>query len=265
MLTKFAMPIITLTTDFGTRDGYVGAMKGVIARRAREARIVDISHDVPRGDIAHAAWVIRSVVEEFPDETIHVVVVDPGVGGERRELVVKQRWTLVGPDNGVFTYVARPSKGHEPDRAWAIERAPFRADPVSPTFHGRDVFAVAAAALASGHSAAEAGTPAPITGLLPWGLRPRGTGRIVHIDHYGNLISDMPAREAGEMVMIAGRSVPIVRTYSAVAQGMLLAYIGSMNTVEFAVRDGRADRVLDVPRGTPVVPSVVHGPTGPYR
>src|SRR5688572_30154858 len=101
------MSIITLTTDFGQRDGYVGAVKGVLARNTTNTTIIDIAHDIPRGDIAHGAWVVASATREFPHGTIHVVVVDPTVGGSRRPVIVKAsgQW-YVGPDNGVFGYVA---------------------------------------------------------------------------------------------------------------------------------------------------------------
>jgi S-adenosylmethionine hydrolase len=245
------MPIITLTTDFGTRDSYVGAMKGAIARGAPEATIVDIAHEIPRGDIAHGAWVVATSCQEFPHGTIHVVVVDPGVGGARASVIVKVlgHW-YVGPDNGVFAYVA--------DRlsdAWAIEAAAFRAKRVSRTFHGRDMFAPAAAAIARGVDVTSAGPMVRLAGQLPWGPRARGQGRIVHVDQYGNLISDLPPAEAGDAISVAGHVLPIVNTYEDVGPGELLAYVGSARTIEIAVRDGRADTRLAVPRGTSVVPA----------
>src|SRR3569623_2809367 len=136
------MAISTLTTDFGSRDGYVGAMKGVLVRIGREPTIVDISHDMPRGDTAHAAWVVKTACREFPADTIHVVVVDPGVGGARRGVVLDaQGQYYVGPAHGVFAYLA-------PYWARAIAHVRLLAPEVSHTFHGRDVFAPAAAALA---------------------------------------------------------------------------------------------------------------------
>lgn len=252
------MPIITLTTDFGTRDGYVGAMKGVLSRLAPEARLVDISHEVPRGDIAHAAWVIATSTREFPYDTIHVVVVDPGVGGARAEVAVRAdgHW-YVGPDNGVLTYVCDPRWD-----AWRIESAVVRAKHVSRTFHGRDVFAPAAAMLARGEEPARLGAPVKIEGALPWGRRAKGAGRIVHVDAFGNLISDLPRAEAGRSVTIEGHTLAVVGTYEDVASGQLLAYVGSASTIEIAVRDGRADTRLGVARGTPVTPSTG---TTPYR
>jgi hypothetical protein len=242
------MAIITLTTDFGSRDGYVGAMKGVLARLGRQPLIVDISHDVPRGDIAHAAWVVRTACREFPEDTIHVVVVDPGVGGHRRGVVIDAGGSYyVGPDNGVFAYV-------EPQWARAIENARIMAPEVSSTFHGRDVFATAAAALALKIDPAAIGARVELEGKLAWGPRPSGEGRVVHVDHFGNLITDLPPDEAGTAVSIAGRRLTLVDTYENVLPNELLAYIGSSRTVEVAVRDGRADRVLEASRGTPIVP-----------
>lgn len=251
------MPIITLTTDFGTRDGYVGAMKGVIARLSPETRIIDIAHDVPRGDIAHAAWVIATSAWEFPHGTIHVVVVDPGVGGTRREVIVHTsgQW-FVGPDNGVFAHVA---DAHVEARS--IDAAWFRAKRVSRTFHGRDVFATAAATLARGDDVTKAGEVVKLAGALPWGQRQKGEGRIVHIDQFGNLISDLPPSEAKLGVTIAGHTLALVGTYEDVPSGQLLAYVGSARTVEIAVRDGRADTRLGVERGATITPAAI----GPYR
>jgi S-adenosylmethionine hydrolase len=260
------MAIITLTTDFGTADGYVGAMKGVILRLAGSHPapvIVDLAHDVPPGDIAHAAWVVASSTIEFPPGSIHVVVVDPGVGGARREVIVRarNRW-YVGPDNGVFGYVAERCTA-----AYAIENVRFRAEHVSRTFHGRDVFARTAAAMASGEDPSTAGPEIELAGWLPWGPRERGAGRIVHVDRFGNLITDLPEAEAGAAIHVVGLSLPIVRTYEDVPPGQALAYIGSAGTVEIAVRDGRADERFAAPRGTPVVPLQIDPAAvrGPYR
>src|SRR5438309_1404429 len=142
------MPVITLTTDFGSSDGYVGAMKGILVTAHRkdpwphDTTIFDIAHDIPRGDIAHAAWVVATACREFPVGSIHVVVVDPGVGGTRRGVVLDaDDHYYVGPDNGVFSYLT-------PRTAHAIENPAVMASEISATFHGRDVFAPVAAALA---------------------------------------------------------------------------------------------------------------------
>ena len=260
------MAIITLITDFGTSDGYVGAMKGTIARIAGShpaPLIVDLAHDVPPGDIAHAAWVATTATTEFPTNSIHVVIVDPGVGGARRDVIVRSRsrW-YVGPDNGVFAYVAERCSA-----AYAIENDRFRAERVSRTFHGRDVFAPTAAAIASGEDPTTAGRKVDLVGRLPWGPRERDLGRIVHIDRFDNLITDLPEAEAGEAVNVAGLTLPLVGTYEDVPPGQALAYIGSAGTVEIGVRDGRADQRFLLRRGAVIVPvqSDPSGIRGPYR
>jgi len=238
------MPIVTLTTDFGGADGYVGAMKGVIHRLAPGTTVIDLAHDVPRHDVGHAAWVLATAAFEFPAGTIHVAVVDPGVGGGRAELVVAARGHLfVGPDNGVLAHVVADCEG-----TWAITSTAFRQPDPAPTFHGRDIFAPAAAALARGLPPEAAGPATGLTGRLPW---PRGA--VVHVDVYGNLISDVAcARGTRGTVHIAGHLLPLVRTYEDVGPGELLAYVGSMGTIEIAVRDRDAAQVLGVGRGEPV-------------
>jgi S-adenosylmethionine hydrolase len=256
------MPIITLTTDFGTRDGYVGAVKGVIARIAGPQHwpyttIVDIAHDIPRGDIAHAAWVLETSTTEFPTGSIHMVVIDPGVGGSRPAVIVESRGQIyVGPDNGVFAYLDSPS-------AHLIAKTALLAPRVSSTFHGRDIFAYVAARLVSGYSPPDFGKATRLVGKLPWGQRPPGVGRIVHVDVFGNLITDLPPSEAGGHVLVGTRRVAVQRTYDDVMPGELLAYVGSAGTIEIAIRDGRADLTLNLTRGDKIVPD--SDGTGPYR
>src|SRR5262245_42276489 len=258
------MPIITLTTDFGTRDGYVGAVKGVITRvlQATVVRpvwehttIVDIAHDLPRGDIAHAAWVTATSTIEFPQGSIHVVVVDPGVGGARQNVVVEALGQFyVGPDNGIFALLGDPT-------AHVITKTALLAPKISSTFHGRDIFAHVAARLASGYKPTDFGKKTRLLGTLPWGPRPEGIGRIIHIDGFGNLISDLPGREAGGYVLFEARRIPVLRTYEDVPPGEMLAYVGSAGTIEIAIRDGRADSLAQ--RGAKVLPDP--DSTGPYR
>jgi S-adenosylmethionine hydrolase len=240
------MPIITLTTDFGTRDGYVGAMKGVIAREAPAAAIVDIAHEIPRHDITHGAWVLASATREFPPGTIHVAVVDPGVGGARAEVVARIGDQLyVGPDNGLFALLPPASE------AFSIAAPGFRRADASATFHGRDVFAVAAARLASGEGPERAGPATQLAGRLPWDASGAGRGHVVHVDHFGNLISDL-SPGAARRIRFANRELAIARTYEAVAVGEPLAYVGSAGTIEIAVRGGRADDTFAATRGMPV-------------
>jgi hypothetical protein len=147
--------------------------------------------------------------------------------------------------------------------AHVITKTALLAPKISSTFHGRDIFAHVAARLASGYEPNDFGKATRLTGTLPWGPRAEGVGRIVHIDTFGNLISDLPAREAGSSVLFAARKIPLMRTYEDVPVGQVLAYVGSAGTIEIAVRDGRADSVLGVQRGAKVLPDP--DATGPYR
>lgn len=247
MYTRDAVPaIVTLTTDFGTADGYVGAMKGVIARLTPEAVVVDLAHDVPRHDIAHGAWVLATSAPEFPRGTIHIAVVDPGVGGARTPVVIEAGGHVyVGPDNGLFAYVA-----DRPDAVHAITSTAFRMPAPSETFHGRDVFAPAAAALARGLPPSAAGPMTCLTGALPWPARAAERGVIVHVDVYGNLISNVPG--PARPIRIAGRDARAVRTFEELADGELGCYLGSAGTLEVAIREGSAAQVLGVGRGTSI-------------
>jgi S-adenosylmethionine hydrolase len=242
-------PLVTLTTDFGTSDGYVGAMKGVIARLAPEATVVDVAHDIPRHDIAHGAWVLAGSAFEFPVGTIHVAVVDPGVGGARAAVIVATRGHLfVGPDNGLFAYVAEGA-----DAVHAITETSFRFPEASPTFHGRDVFAPAAAALARGLPPSAAGPTTCLAGTLPWrtATAPDATaGVIVHVDSYGNLVSNLRAAASRVALGPDGEhEISVRRTYEDVADGALVAYLGSAGTLEVAMRGGSAADALHLGRG----------------
>jgi hypothetical protein len=250
-------PIVTLTTDFGARDGYLGAMKGVILARCPEARLVDLAHDLPPGDVVATAFALGESAPYFPPGTVHLVVVDPGVGSARRGLacaVGAQRF--VAPDNGVLSCVL--SRG-EPARAVALERPEhWRVDP-SPVFHGRDVFGPVAGALAAGTPIEAFGREVPSEGLVrvPFpDARREGDawiGAVLHVDRFGNLVTsvrlDGPARGAA---LIAGRSAPGARTYADVAPGALVALRGSSGRLEIAVRGGSAADTLRVARGAVV-------------
>ena len=188
------MSIVTFTTDFGTVDGYVGAMKGVVLSLAQDAVTVDITHDIPRHDIAAGAFALAQAAPLFPPGTVHVAVVDPGVGGERADIVVEAGGSyFVGPDNGLLALAARG-----PRVAHRIEKPEFRRQPVSPTFHGRDVFAQTAGLLARGTHPREAGPLLPAIEELASLLADQdnddpssdaGAAVIVHIDAFGNLIT----------------------------------------------------------------------------
>jgi S-adenosyl-L-methionine hydrolase (adenosine-forming) len=237
---------VSLTTDFGTADGYVGAMKGVILALAPTATVVDVTHDVPRHDVAAGAFALATAAPWFPAGTIHVAVIDPGVGGARAAVVVVgERHLFVGPDNGLFQLACPAPRG-----VFAIEAAAFRAHDVAPTFHGRDVFAVAAARLAAGAAPHHAG---PEVALHAWSTPAAGPS-VIHVDRFGNLVTDLAAArvQPSGRVRILGRELVVVASYQAVPRGALLAYVGSAGTVEIAVRDGDAAAELGAGRGVPI-------------
>jgi S-adenosylmethionine hydrolase len=247
---------LTLLTDFGTADGYAAAMKGVVATICPDAVLEDASHDIPPGDIHAAAWALSRYWRLYPPGTVHIVVVDPGVGGERRALAVLAdgRW-LVAPDNGVLTRVLDEAP------AWtavAIQERRFLRQPVSRTFHGRDVFAPAAAHLAAGVAMAELGPPVtdPVRLPLPaFSITPAAVvGEVVHVDRFGNLVTNIPGSWAGSgPVRVGALDVGrLALSYSDVAPGEALALVGSAGVLEVSVRDGSAAALLGVGRGAEV-------------
>ncbi|HUG02295.1 MAG TPA: SAM-dependent chlorinase/fluorinase [Longimicrobiales bacterium] len=254
---------LTLLTDFGTRDGYVAAMKGVIASIVPGAALVDVAHDVRPGDVSAAAWTLRRYWRLFPTDTVHLAVVDPGVGTDRRALAarVDGRY-FVAPDNGILSWVLHE---HELDAAVSLDQPRFRRPHVSPTFHGRDIFAPAAAHLSAGVPLSALGSPLihPVRLPLPDTIR-RGNeveGLVVQVDRFGNLVTNIPAAwvspllEEGPVRTLIGRHDvgTIRRTYGDVAEGEPVALIGSDLTVEVAVREGRASDKLKVGLGAPVI------------
>jgi S-adenosylmethionine hydrolase len=183
------MAVVTFTTDFGTQDAYAGAMKGVVLSLAPDAVLVDITHQVPRQDVAAGALALAHAAPLFPPGSIHVAVVDPGVGAERADLVVEAAGhVFVGPDNGVLAMAAPP-----PRQAFRIDNPRFRREPVSPTFHGRDVFAVTAGRMARGAAPREAGPALPaiveIGAATDGPLASECAGTVVHVDRFGNLVT----------------------------------------------------------------------------
>lgn len=243
-------PIVTLLTDFGTADGYVAEMKGVLLALAPDTLIVDASHDVPPHDVEAGRLALARYWRRFPEGTVHVAVVDPGVGSSRRALAVQAdgRW-LVGPDNGLLS----PALLFPGARAVTLHVPPN----ASATFHGRDVFAPAAAALLGGSSLDALGGAwlSPVVRRTPEARRlPDGgiAGEVITVDRFGNAITNCLGLRGG-VVEVAGRTFPIVRTYADAAPGTATALCGSNGLIEVAVRDGSAAAVLGVKRGTPVV------------
>jgi S-adenosylmethionine hydrolase len=257
-------PVITLLTDFGTRDHYVAAMKGVILSNLPEATLVDISHEVGPQDVFEAAWLLEGCRKDFPAGTVHLAVVDPGVGSGRRAIAVRAAGQVfVGPDNGLFSFViAREEVTHVREiRAKAIVRAD-----ASPVFHGRDIFAPAAAELAGGFDFKQIGPPVddPKQLVLPVPELEEGTvrGEVIHIDRFGNLITNIPAvylskagiASSGMSAEIAGRRIStLVEQYAAAPADQPVVLVGSRGLMEVAYRNGSAARALGVSRGDKVV------------
>jgi len=268
--------VITLTTDFGWADGYVAAMKGVILGINPEAKLVDICHNIKPQSIGEAAFVLGSVFQFFPPGTIHVVVVDPGVGTERRGIILRTPSAdFVAPDNGVLSYViqrfsAKPVEDGvsqyriEPDsglQAVAITRPEFWRSPVSATFHGRDIFAPVAAHLSLGLSPADFGEVITSAAVLPLSFpyqAPDGTliGHILHIDNFGNLITDIKDEHLSRLkqpitVGLGNQHITgLSRTY-AESSG-LLALIGSSGYLEVSLSGGSASAFLNAEVGDEV-------------
>lgn len=275
------MPIITLTTDYRDADGFVGVLKGVIAGIAPDSMVVDLAHSVPPGDMVHAAFVLRNSYLYFPPGTVHIAVVDPGVGGPRRAVVVRGAGQFfVAPDNGVLAWIIRELAGAgEELEAWSLEDERFRLGPVSNTFHGRDIFAPAGAYLAMGIDPDELG-PRLAAALEPEGdlsggevleLLPRpgdaeGTGRVIHIDTFGNCITtiEVAGLPAGMVedtdsfsVEIESRNgiislIGLLHSYESVGVGQPVALEGSSGLLEIAINGGSAARTLAIERGDSV-------------
>lgn len=247
------MARVTLLTDFGTRDGYVGAMKGVLASLMPDLILDDISHDIPPGDIRKAAAVLARVWQNFPAGTVHLVVVDPGVGTQRRGLALEVGGqSFVAPDNGVLSRVMASSS--EPVCVKLLPSARL-SPPVSTTFHGRDLFAPAAGLLARGTPLQELGPPLkdPVRLNLPEAPLQSGSreGEIVEVDRFGNLATNLPLSDVERAggVMVSQRQVPFRRTYGDVPSGRLVSVLNSDGLVEIAVRDGSAEERLGVGLG----------------
>ena len=272
------MPLITLTTDFGDSDGFVGVLRGVLHGISPGSGIVDLAHSIPPGDIVHAAYVLRSAYLYFPPGTVHLTVVDPGVGGERRALAVRTVGQFfVAPDNGLLAWVIREAEtAGEEVRAWSIEDERFRLGPVSSTFHGRDIFAPAAAFLAQGVDPSEMGpelraafepdgqlSGGPVVDLLRSPGDPAGEGRVVHIDRFGNCITTIEASTLPDDIVLVRSSAAfevetaagmlkvegLLPSYESVREGAAAALEGSGGLVEIAMRGENAAELLGVRRG----------------
>jgi S-adenosylmethionine hydrolase len=243
-------PLITLLTDFGTADGYVGEVKGALLTAVPEADIVDIAHDVPPQDVQSGRLALARYWQRFPAGTVHLVVVDPGVGADRASIAVESAGhALVGPDNGVLSPALLV-----PGARVVTLVVPAHA---APTFHGRDVFAPAAAALARGVQVSALGAPYDHAIVLrtPEPERWRdGTlqGEVIAIDHFGNAVTNCLGLRGGSLE-VGGVVLTVMRAYADVPSGTLVAVTGSNGLLEIAERDGSAARRLGITRGTPVL------------
>jgi len=256
------MRIITLLTDFGLEDGYVAAMKGVIAGIAPDADVVDVTHLIPPQDVASGRFRLLTVTPYFPPGTVHLAVVDPGVGTRRRAVAVRSSSgsLLVGPDNGLLLGAL------EADPAVAAvelsEPRFWRTPAPSATFHGRDVFAPVTAHLARGVALELLGPAVALDSLVsvelpPWRPVPGGAeGAVQAVDRFGNLISNVPGTVLSAVgawtASIAGRTVTGRGTYGDVPPGEALALVGSHGFVEIAVRQGSARNALEASIGMAV-------------
>ncbi|MCP4246330.1 MAG: SAM-dependent chlorinase/fluorinase [bacterium] len=257
-------PIITLLTDFGTQDWYVAAVKGVILQIAPEAVVVDVTHDIEPQDIVQAAFVLRRTLEWFPPGTIHLAVVDPGVGSSRRILAGRYAGQyVVAPDNGLITMVH-----HElpVEAVHQVANRAFALRSVSATFHGRDIMAPAAAHLAAGVTVRQLGPPTDHVEVLKLAAPrreagPRLIGEVLCIDRFGNLITNITRHELMRTfrktraveVYLREVSVGPVRTgYHEVATGQPVALIGGSDHLEISINCGHAEQTLSGQRGTTV-------------
>ncbi len=239
------MPIITLLTDYGTTDSYVGELKGVLLSLAPGATLVDLTHQIAPGDVVAAAYVLSRAWHRFPPGTVHLAVVDPGVGTARSALALRTReHAFVGPDNGLFSGLLKAAE----IEAVSLPTPEF----ASPTFHGRDLFAPAAAALARGEALASLGEryaqiPRRVSGVQPHYEGKVVMGEVIYVDRFGNLVTNLTPDFVPSYAVLEAESLiigPVRATFADVPQGALLAYLGSGGTVEVAVRDGSAARRL---------------------
>jgi S-adenosyl-L-methionine hydrolase (adenosine-forming) len=239
--------IVTLLSDFGSRDPYVGVMRGVVLRHNPKVVLADLGHEVPAQDVAAGAFWLLAVVGRFPSGTVHTAVVDPGVGTARRLLVAAAHdayW--IAPDNGLLTHVLA---GEAAAEVRAIDLEHLNVRPQSRTFHGRDVMAPVAGWLSGGRYGFSALGPR-VTDPVSLPALHGGEPRVVHEDGFGNLVTNVPAAalEGCTGVALGGREIPLRQTYADVPAGSLLALVGSYGLLEIAMNCGSAAKVLGVGR-----------------
>ena len=260
-------PLVALLSDFGSRDHYVGAVKGAVLSICPDASVVDILHEVPAHDVEAGAFALAAAYRDFPTRTVFVAVVDPGVGSERRCLALEAGpYRFVGPDNGIFTPVLTDD-GEV--RVHQITNSSLFRPEVSSTFHARDIFGPVAGHLANGMPLSEVGPlvqdpvrfpvePVQRVGPAEW------EAKVMHVDHFGNLTTNLSKEELGRIlkdaggdegdlvVVVEGAVLPVARAYADVPEGEACALLGSTGHLEVAVHRGSAARILGAGRGAPV-------------
>lgn len=249
--------MLTLTTDFGLQDVYVGIMKGVVANINPQLNVIDLTHEITPQNIAAGCFSLMNAVPYFPTDTIHIGVIDPGVGSDRKGCAIAfSHGVLVGPNNGLFSGVLHQFPAQ---KAVSLTNPKYwRSENVSSTFHGRDIFAPVAAHLASGVPIEEVGEEMPIHDLKEFSFpSPQFSanniiGYIQYIDYFGNLITNIPATEVrGKQwhVTVKNQTISTGRTYSDVSPQTLIALIGSHGWVEIAINQGNAAQALSLTYG----------------
>lgn len=266
------MSIITLMTDFGLKDNYVGVMKGVIYSINPDVQIIDITHLINPYDVVGTNYLLKSSFKYFPKGTIHVVVVDPGVGSKREIIVVKTRdYYFLSPNNGILDFTMDK---FEEIKIVAATKKDYFLDEISSTFHGRDIFAPVAAYLSLGKPIEELGHRLNKITLLPFGFKPlfekdRIVAKIIYIDHFGNLITNIekeefPFEDAEVLIEVGGVQIKgISQTYSQLKSGELLALWNSSGHLEIAANLVSAQQLLQVDKGKSKVIVKRLGPLAP--
>jgi S-adenosylmethionine hydrolase len=259
-------PLITLTTDFGINDNYVGIIKGIILHLNPKARIIDISHSVPPFDIGAGRYLLETSYRDFPSGTIHLAIIDPGVGTKRKAILLETpEFFFIGPDNGLLSFLP----GKQIRRVFSVSSEKYFLREISSTFHGRDIFAPVAAYLSMGVSPAEFG-PEMRSINRPRYRRyekvgGRWTGRIIYIDRFGNLVTSFKGEDLPDRafhIYIGDRDIGgLRRTFGSVRHGNAVGYINSFGYLEIAVNRGSAAELFGFDRRKPpkILIAPVHG------
>lgn len=253
--------VITLTTDFGLQDYYVSAMKAVMLGIAPDVRLVDISHEIPSQDIMAGSWILKNSAMLFPSGTVHLVVVDPGVGTNRNPIALRiADQYFVGPDNGIFSLLTQD----QDFSAVRLTNHRYWRDHPSNTFHGRDIFAPAAAHLSDGVKLEDLGEPLDELVTYRWTVpiadKDGLEGMVIHIDKFGNLITNISESLLREVIgeksvkIYVGNTIldEIASTFGKVTEGEPVVYIGSSGMLEIGINKGNAEEMLGVQKGAQI-------------